>query len=236
MTTTLINLPQTYRPQMQPGLVTKKKLPCWPLAKDTMLIFRSANTWDRIATEQRSLGFTFFIYFLPMMVLAALAEGWGLWLIGQKHIVHGPASRFTAANIVGYETAEMILTVLLILVCALFIKTFGNTCIRRNHFSQSFTVMMHAVGPLLLVQLLNGFPSMNPWLTWFTGIILTLCALYNGLPRIMLPDAPSALGLYLGSTFVVLTLLLTERFFTYWYLLGQFNSLQHFLSGSIKMF
>lgn len=235
MTTTLTNPSQTYHPRLHLGTVTKKKLPRWPLAKDILLIFRSANTWDRIATEQRSVGFTFFIYFLPMLVLAALAEGCGLWLIGQQPIVHGPTSRFTATHIVGYETAEMILTILLILVCASFIKMFGNTCIRRNYFSQSFTVMMHAVGPMLLVQLLNGFPSMNPWLTWFTGIILTLGALYHGLPRVMLPDAPSALGLYLGSTFVVFTLFLAGRFFTYWYLIGQFNSLQHFLSGSSKI-
>ena len=120
--------------------------------------------------------------------------------------------------------------IVLALVAAVFIQMFANTCHSRNTLAQSLTVVLHSLGPLLLVQLLNGVSGMNPWVTWAVGTVLVLGALYHGLPRVLQPDAPSALGLFLGSAFVTVMLLFLVRFFSIWFLLRQFKPHENILS------
>ena len=212
-----------------PLSASESRLTRWPVLKDLLLVLLPEATWDRIAAAQHRVGFIFSVYLLPMLLLAGGVEGSALWRQGRQQLAAGHPIRFTVSWIVVYEAAQMFLLVVLLLVCAGFIKMFGNTCRRRNEFAQSLTVMLHAVGPLLLLQLLNGingFPPVFPWVTWAVGAALMVGTMYHGLPRVLQPDTPSALGLYIGSAFVVLPLLALGRFFTWWYLTGHLKPLE----------
>lgn len=202
----------------------------WPLIKDLLLIAKPIAAWNRLAAEPRSVPFIFSIYFLPLVLLASFAEGFGLMTYVQRHIVANAITRLDISKVLVYEGIEIALLLLVVFICAGFIKMFGNTCHRRNTLAQSLTLLLHALGPMLLIQLFNAIPGMNPWLTWSVGMLLAIGALYHGLPRILQPDAPSALGLFLGSALVLFMLLFLARFFLCWFLFRQFRPLENILS------
>jgi len=205
-----------------------------PVLKDWFLIIRPDETWNHIVADRRGAGLVFLCYLLPMMLLVALVEGHGLMLIGRHESAAGLTDPFPFARVFGFEVTQGLLLLLSLLVGAIFIKSFGNACHRRNHLSQSLLVLFHAAGPLLLVQLLNGIPNLGVyWASWLIGIALTVSTLYYGLPRIMRPDPPSAMGLFLAGGFVVFLLLLGGRLFTYFYLTGDLHLHGTALSGFI---
>lgn len=202
----------------------------WPLIKDVLLVVQPVSAWNRLAAEPRSVPFIFFIYFLPVLALASVAEGAGLMVHVQRHLAASAINRLDLSKVLAYEGLEIATLLVSVLACAIFIKMFSNTCSRRNTLAQSLTLLLHSLGPLLLIQLFNVIPGINPWLTWSVGLLLALGALYHGLPRILQPDAPSALGLFLGSAFVVCTLLFIVRLFFCWFLFRQFRPLENILS------
>ena len=207
-----------------------KGLVSWPLIKDAVLIFHPIAAWNRIATEPRSVPFIFFVYFLPLLLLAAAVEGGALMIRGQHSLGANAVHQANFSTIFNCELKEVGAMIGLVLVVGIFIQMFANTCHRRNTLAQSLTVVLHSLGPLLLVQLLNGVHGMNPWVTWAVGTVLVLGSLYHGLPRVLQPDAPSALGLFLGSAFVMVMLLFLVRFFSIWFLLRQFKPHENILS------
>jgi hypothetical protein len=204
-----------------------------PICKDLFCIIRPTSTWNRLAAGRRSAGVVFFFYLLPMILLVALVEGHGLILRGRAEVAEGMFNRFTFPKVFIYESASCLLGLLLILAAAMFIKSLANAHHLRNHLGQSLTVMFYAIGPMYLVQLFNGFPHMYLWVTWLAGALLTIGALYNCLPRIMEPDPPSAMGLFIGSASVVFLLTLGGRLLTGFYLHGNFKSLERFLSNLV---
>lgn len=201
-----------------------------PVLKDVFMVFRPLTTWNRIAESHRSPGFVFVFYLLPMLLLAGLVEGHGLTLLGRYQVAQGMHNRFLFPNVVAYEVASWSLAVLSICVAAGLITSLANTCHARNNLSQSLVVAFHVLGPLCLIQLFNGFPHMYLWLTWLAGITFAMSALYHGLPRIMHPDPPSAMGLFMGSAAIVFLLMLGVRLVTYFYLAGDFKGLERHLS------
>jgi uncharacterized membrane protein (DUF485 family) len=202
----------------------------WPLFKDALLIVRPIAAWNRLAAEARSVPVTFFIFFLPLLLLVSYAEGIGLTAYFNRHLAASAINRLDISKLLVYEGLEIGVLLFIIIVSASFIKMFGNACHRRNTLAQSLTLLLHALGPMLLIQLFNVIPGMNPWLTWSVGMVLTLGALYHGIPRILQPDAPSALGLFLGGALVVFMLLFLGRLFCCWFLLRQFRPLENILS------
>jgi hypothetical protein len=206
-------------------------LKCVPVFKDFLCIIRPESTWNRITASQRGAGFVFVFNLMPLMLLLALVEGHGLILLGRQQVAEGMSNRFTLPNVLVYEIASWLLAVLLICIAAALIRSLANACHTRNYLSQSLVVMFHCIGPMFLVQLLNGFPHIYLWLTWLVGVSLTIGALYNGLPRIMQPDPPSAMGLFVGSSIIVFLLMLGGRLLTGFYLAGDFKSLEKFLCG-----
>lgn len=203
-----------------------------PLLKDWFLITRPDETWNHIATGRRGVGLIFLCYLLPMLLLTALIEGHGLILIGRRQLAAGLTDQFPPARVVGFEVVQGLLLLLLLVAGAVFIKFFGNACHRRNHLSQSLVVLFHAAGPLLLLQLFNGIPHLGVyWASWLVGVTLMVSTLYYGLPRIMRPDPPSALGLFLAGGFVVFLLLFGGRLLTYFYLTGDLHLHGTGLSG-----
>jgi hypothetical protein len=197
-----------------------------PVLKEFFIIFSPESAWDQITASRRGNCFVFIIYWVPMFSLLGLVEGHGLILLGREQVAQGMDDRFTLAKVTIYEIGNGLITLGLVCLAALFIKYFANACHARNRLGQSLAVMLHASGPLLLVQLFNGFPDMYLWLTWLLGITVMLGTLYHGLPRMMQPDPPSAMGLYVGSAAIVFLLMLGGRLLTGFYLAGDFKKFE----------
>ena len=93
---------------------------------------------------------------------------------------------------------------------------------------------MYGLSPLFALRVLDGFTAISPWLTWPVGIILVFAVLYQGIPRVMMPDPPHAFGLYLMSSVLLFVLTGMTRFVTAWYLAGYFKPVERFLHDSGK--
>ncbi len=200
------------------------------MIKALLLIFEPAQAWDRVVKAQRSLAFVFFAYLTPMVLLSAAAEGFGLvrWGRAQKDMAY--LKHFTIGEAVVYEVTNALLSFVLVLVAAKIIKALGETFHGRHTFAQAFTTVAYGLSPLFLLRLLDAPPSPGPWATWAIGIVLCVSVLYQGVPRVMMPDPPHAFGLYFMSSLLLVIITGLARFVTAWYLQGYFKPVEEVVS------
>jgi hypothetical protein len=202
--------------------------------KALLLIFKPVETWEGILHIRRSPVFLVARYLLPMMLLAALAEGFGLVAWGRRqsglqglHRIH----KFAVNEAVVYETMRFVMLLLVVVICAVLIKMFGETFRKRNTYQQTFTLAIFGLSPLFLLRLADAIPAMSPWVTWAVGILLSLEVVYRGIPSVMEPDPPNAIGLFFMSGLMLTAITGLERFVTYWYLSGHARPIESFISN-----
>lgn len=198
-----------------------RQLQALPVGKDLMLLINRESTWNRIATSRHGWLFAAAFYLVPMLIFSGVIEAVSLFYHGQAQITQrGIMERYSVERLVVFELVQAGGLLVLIFIAAVFMTSFGNVCHRRNRLREALLVMTHAVGPLVLLQAFNGLPAVSVWFTWILGVILVLVSLYHGVPRIMRPDPPSAMGLYVASSATVVLLGFGWRLLTYWYLTG----------------
>jgi hypothetical protein len=200
------------------------------MIKALLLIFEPVAAWERISRAQRGVAFIFLTYLLPMLLLTAVVEGYGLRHWGKGREI-GPRRMYTTGEVIIFEVAQTLLYIIVVTVGSKLIKSIGETFHGRHTITQAFTSVVYGLGPFFLLHLLDGVQDVVPWVTWGIGIILTVGVLYQGLPRIMEPDPSHAFGLYfMGSLLLVLTTGLA-RFVTAWYLAGKFVGLESYITS-----
>lgn len=172
------------------------------MIKALLLIFEPVKTWDRIALAKRSLAFVLLVFFTPLVVLSTGAELAGIVRFG-KNSQYGVVLKFSQDTLVRYAAAQLALSFAVAFICAKLIKSIAETFHSRNTYPQAFTVVAYALSPLFLVRLLDIMPGMHPWITFAIGIVLSAGTLYQGIPRMLLPDPPNAFGIFLMSTLLV---------------------------------
>jgi hypothetical protein len=201
------------------------------MIKALFLIFEPETAWNRVALSRRGLGFIVGLYLLPMMLIVGVAESFGLVRWGRWQSGMGQIKIFPAREALIYETAELMLMAVCILVAAHLIKALGDTFHVRQTYANTLTVVIYGLSPLFLLRLLDVSPTINLWMPWAIGIMLTIKILYHGVPRIMLPDPPSAFGLYLMSALVLTMVTGLERFITAGCLGGSFKPVDNFITS-----
>jgi hypothetical protein len=204
------------------------------MIKALLLIFSSAATWQRISETPRKWGVVLFVYLLPMLLLVSAAEGYGLTQWGKLRGELTKLTQFSIPQAEVYEAAQLILSLAIVFIAAGLIKSFGETFHGRHNFSQTFTVAAYGLSPVFLLRLLNAFPAVSPWASWGIGITLTISILYSGIPLVMRPDPPHALGLYLMTSMFLFMITGLTSFFSDWYLKGKFPKLDVLVSHYLK--
>jgi len=200
------------------------------MIKALLLIFEPAQSWERVVRARRSLAFVIFLYLVPMVVITAAAEGYGLvhWGRWQKEVDYKKV--FPVGETVVYEVAHALLTIGIVLLGAKIIKSLGETFHGRHTYTQAFTTVAYGLSPLFLLRLLDALPAIGPWTTWSIGIVLCVSVLYQGVPRVMMPDPPHAFGLYLMSALLLVIITGLARFVTAWYLQGHFKPVEDMIA------
>ena len=193
------------------------------MIKALFLIFEPEAAWNRVALSRRGLVFTVVFYLLPMMLIVAGVEGFGLVRWGKWQTDIAGIQKFTLGEALICEVAELLLMAIIILLCAYLIKALGETFHGRHNYAQVFKVVIYGLSPVFLLRLLDPFPTINLWVPWALGILLTIKVLYHGVPRIMQPDPPHAFGLYFMSSLLLTMVTGAERFITIGYLTGKFK-------------
>jgi hypothetical protein len=134
-------------------------------------------------------------------------------------------------EVVVFEILQLFLTLVIVFICARLVEMIGETFHGRHTYTQAFTMVAYGLSPMFLLHLLDVFPRMNPWIPWLIGIMLSAAILYQGAPRVMLPDPPHAFGLYLVSVILLTMTTGLARFITAWYLQGKILPVQTFISN-----
>ena len=196
-----------------------------------MFVVKPVQTWERVVRTQRSFVFIFTLFLLPLLGLASLGEGFGLvyWGKLQKGGMH--VKMFTVPEAAVFEAAQILLALGIVLLTAGVLKSLGETFHGRHSFTRAFTLVAYGLSPMFLLRLLDAFPLVSPWVSWPVGILLSIAAIYQGVPRVMQPDAPQAFGLFFMSALLLTVTTGLARFVTAWYLEGRFQSLGAFVSG-----
>jgi hypothetical protein len=204
------------------------------MIKALLLIVDPVATWDGIVAAQRKWSVILVGYLLPLLILSSVAEGYGMTRWGKpRGDEMNYIKVYSKPEVLVFETAQLVLSLFIVFLGAKLIKSLGETFHGRHSFSQCFTVTVYGLSPLFLLRVPNAFSWMPLWLTWAIGISLSAAILYRGLPRVMRPDPPHALGLYLMSVLLLTIVTGLACFVTMWYLQGRFGRLDALLSRFI---
>jgi len=201
------------------------------MIKALLLIFEPMAAWERVALARRSLGNILLTFLLPMIVLSAAVEGYGLVRWGKWQEYPEYLRTFSPGEAVVYEAAQSLLSLLVVSIGAKILKALGETFHGRHTFTQTFTVVAYGLSPMFLLRVCDAFKFVNPWTSWAIGIVLCVGVLYQGVPRVMLPDPPHAFGLFLMSSLLLVFITGLARFVTAWYLTGHFKPVDQLITA-----
>jgi hypothetical protein len=200
------------------------------MIKALFLIFAPEMAWNRVALAQRSFRFIMLFYLLPMLLIVGGVEVFGLVKWGHWQSRFGDFKRFTPMEAVLSEFGQLVLMALVIVISAHLVKVMADTFRGRNTYTQALTVVIYGFSPVFLLRLMDVVPKINLWIPWAVGIVLTIKILYHGVPRVMQPDPPHAMGLYFMSSLLLLMVSGMERLLSIGYLNGRFKSVTDVIS------
>ena len=196
-----------------------------------LLIFAPAATWERIFRARRSLVFILSAYLLPLLAFTSAGEGYALIHWGRWQADVSRLKRFSAGETIIFECAQALIWLLVVCLGAKLLKSLGETFHGRHTYAQAFRTVAYALGPLILFHLLNMFSSISPWVSWALGMIFSIGVMYQGVPRMMEPDPPHAIGLYFMTSLLLLFISGLVTFIVVCYEQGRFPQVEHFISG-----
>ncbi|MCX6893509.1 MAG: YIP1 family protein [Verrucomicrobiota bacterium] len=204
------------------------------MLKAILLVLEPTAAWEKIFLARRGTVFVLLSHLLPLLLIGSVCEGYGLIHWGKQRgqmqdVVH--IKTFSRAETVIFETAQLIVSLLVVFGGANMVKSIGETFHGRHNYNQAFSAIAYGLSPLFALRLLDAFPSVSPWVTWSIGIMLSIGALYHGVPRMMEPDPPHAFGLFLMASLLLLVITGMVRFVTWWYLTGKLPQVDSFVSG-----
>lgn len=207
---------------------------CYCMVKAVLLLLEPLRTWEQIAVAQRSVKAIFLAYVLPLLLVTSFVEAWGMIHWGDWRGDVLVIKKFDLSEAIGFQIVQMLVNLSLLFLGAKMLKNLGETFHGRHTYQQAFTAVAYGLGPFFTLRVLDAFPSVNPWVTYALGAILTTVVLYNGVPRTMMPDPPQAFGLYImGSLLLALTAGL-GRFLVVWLQQGRFQAFENVITNAVS--
>jgi hypothetical protein len=173
-----------------------------------LLIFDPSGTWEKIGTFPRqNIARIFLTYLLPLLILSIAVESLGLMKLGMWEGEFSPRLvKPSQELVIRYQTAQLILDLFIIFVGSWLFQSMAQGFHRHHTYSESFATLAYSLGPLYMARMLDGIPAMNTWICYGIGVLLSIAALYRGIPRVMKPDPSNALGLYLMASLCLLVI------------------------------
>jgi uncharacterized membrane protein YecN with MAPEG domain len=200
------------------------------MIKALLLLIRPVQTWDGIDRSARSIAYILLAHLLPLILLTSAAEGYGLMHWGKHHKGGGANVKYyELKEVVVIETVQSLLLVGMVLLSASAAKAFAGTFHRRQNYRHAFTAVAYGCAPLITMRLGDMLGTINPWIPWSLGMVLTIAVLYHGLPCILKPDPPHAFGLFLMTSLTLAFLNGMLRLVTWYYFTGRFPEAEKFI-------
>lgn len=170
-----------------------------------------------------------------MLLIVAVAEWYGLTHVGKWQPPIHDYKVFTPREATAFEVVQLICSLLSVLLCGRLLEIMGKTFHGRCTFTQAFTTVVFGLSPMFLLRLLDVSRSMSPYAPWVMGIGVSMWILYQGMPRIMMPDPTHAFGLYLSTVVVLIFGTGLFRVVTALYLEGRVDVSHSYLGRKLMM-
>jgi Yip1-like protein len=193
------------------------------MIKVLLLVVYPRRAWEKIALAQKSLGFVFFAFLLPLLALFLAVELSGLVHWGRRLGPMRVLTIFPSQTIWRYGVAQFLASLIMVFVGAVLIRAVAVTFHNRNTYAQCFTVAAYGLSPFFAVRMFDALPAVNPWLTFAVGAFLFAEAFYHGIPVVMKPDPPQAFGIYFMSSIWLVMIAGLLRLVTLLLLKGRLN-------------
>jgi voltage-gated potassium channel Kch len=202
------------------------------MIKTLLLMIVPVATWEKIYRAQKSFAFVLVLYLLPLLVLSAAGESYGMIHWGKYRGEIQRLRTFSPAEAAIFEMAQFVWSLLVVFFGAIIVRSLGATFHGRHTYTQTFTVVAYGLGPVFMFRLLNAFSYIPAWAPWLLGTFFAWRVLYSGIPKVMLPDPPHAIGLYLMSNLILTFMTGLLALLAYGYLQGVFPKLEKLISGA----
>ena len=191
-----------------------------------MFIFMPQRGWNSVVEDKRGIPFVLFLYVMPLLAITGVIEGLGLAKWGKEQSAVLPLKTFSVVDIKLYVLLQFLMGIVVVFVGAKMVQSICEAFRGRQTYSQTFRLTAYGLGPMFLCRIFDAAPFLPWWLVMTVGMVLSIAALYNGVPRIMEPDPPQAFGLYVATAVVLVLVTGMGRFLTAWWLDGQFPTVQ----------
>ena len=196
------------------------------MLKALMFIFMPQRGWNTVAEDKRGIPFVLCLYLAPLLAITGAIEGLGLVKWGKEQSSVLPTKTFTVPDVKVYCLVQFLMGIVVVLVGAKMVQSICEAFRGRQTYSQTFRLTAYGLGPMFLCRIFDAAPFLPWWLVMTVGMVLSIAALYNGVPRIMEPDPPQAFGLYVATCVVLILVTGMGRVLTAWWLDGRFVTVQ----------
>lgn len=191
--------------------------------KAVWLILFPARAWEGLALQRRGILYVLAFQLLPLLLLSAVVDGYGLVHWGKwQNAVATRLKVFPMGEALVFEAALVLLSLALVFIASGFVRSFGSTFHGRHTYREAFATVVYGLSPLFLCRMFEIFRGVTPWVSWGLGILLTLGAIYHGVPRMMNPDPAHAFGLYVATSVLLFFMTGLIAVFAAFYLDGRF--------------
>jgi hypothetical protein len=170
------------------------------MIKVLLLVVYPRRAWEKIALAQKSMGFIFFAFLLPLLAISIAAELAGVVHWGKRLGPMRVLTQFPPRTVWCYGAAQFLASLIMVFAGAMLIRAVAVTFHNRNTYAQCFTIAAYGLSPFFAVRMFDAFLAVNPWLTFAVGAFLFAEAFYHGIPVVMKPDPPQAFGIYFMSS------------------------------------
>jgi hypothetical protein len=204
------------------------------MLKALMFIFMPQRGWNTVAEDKRGIPFVLFLYLMPLLAITGAIEGLGLVKWGKDQSSVLPTKTFAVPDIKVYVLVQFLMSIIVVFVGAKMVQSTCEAFRGRQTYTQTFRLTAYALGPMFLCRIFDAAPFLPWWLVMAVGMVLSIAALYNGVPRIMEPDPPQAFGLYVSTVVVLVLVTGMGRVLTAWWLDGRFATVQGWVVKSLS--
>ena len=197
------------------------------MIKAILLLANPVSAWERIVEAKRNVLAILLIFVLPLLLLTSAGEDYGLVHWGKQRGEFGRVVKISSGDAIGYELFNIGLGLAVIFTAAKIIQALGRSFRGHQTYTQAFTLAAYALSPFFTAHLLNVLPILSAWIVWAFAVSLAASALYQGVPRVLLPDPPQTLGLYFMCVLTVVAVTAIAQFASQLLLDQKFENFLH---------
>lgn len=170
------------------------------------LVFSPGATWEKIALANRGVAWVLFVYLLPCLALGLAGDYYGLTRFGEKRTEFDMPAMMTSSTAQKYLIIHALGGLAIVFLAAFFLHTVAQSFNVPGKFRQAFAAIGYAMGPLFLLQALDGIPALNTWVLWAVGASIAARLLYHGVALCLKPEQTKGFGLFIFSVVLVFAL------------------------------